>query len=176
MPQPQRQNSLPAAPGLPQRPSFGAPPVNAFQMQQMHHGNMQGPPTTAFNNMQPGRKGSIDLIQNGPNGQAPANIVVNMPQDKSSTLVAPHENGAGSSLTPAAGTKIEAKHEDAPTEKKSTEKKSKKDKEKETRMVYTDDETSPEEKMAKLPRYAFDPMGQGEIVRGDATTATVIAA
>ncbi|RAL60415.1 hypothetical protein DID88_000190 [Monilinia fructigena] len=33
---PNRPPSLPAAPGLPQRPSFGAPPVPSYQMQQLH--------------------------------------------------------------------------------------------------------------------------------------------
>lgn len=37
------------------------------------------------------------------------------------------------------------------------DKKGKKDKEKNTRMVYADTEVSPEEKMARLPRYAFVP-------------------
>lgn len=35
------------------------------------------------------------------------------------------------------------------------EKPSKKDKSKPTRMIYSDDTISPEEKMAQLPRYAF---------------------
>jgi hypothetical protein len=38
-----------------------------------------------------------------------------------------------------------------------TEKKSKKDKDKPLKMVYSNNEVSPEEKMAKLPRYAFVP-------------------
>ena len=38
------------------------------------------------------------------------------------------------------------------------EKKAKKEKEtKATRLIYSDDTVSPEEKMASLPRYAFDP-------------------
>jgi hypothetical protein len=37
------------------------------------------------------------------------------------------------------------------------DKKSKKDKEKNMRMVYADTEVSPEEKMARMPRYAFAP-------------------
>ena len=168
LPQPQRQNSLPAAPGLPQRPSFGAPPVNAFQMQQMHQGQMQGPPTTTFNNQQAESKVGFDGNQNGIHGQTTSSNIINPSQDKLSSLAAPHENGTGSSLVPSAETKAEAKSEDAPVEKKS-----KKDKEKETRMVYTDNETSPEEKMARLSRYAFNPRGREETVMGDATTATV---
>ncbi|KAJ5788505.1 Zinc finger BED-type predicted [Penicillium paradoxum] len=40
-----RYTGLPAASNLPQRPAFAAPPVNALQMQQMHHGHI--PPTPA---------------------------------------------------------------------------------------------------------------------------------
>ena len=60
------------------------------------------------------------------------------------------------------------------TEEASTEKKAKKDKEKGTRMMYSDNETSPEEKLAKLPRYAFVPDRKGETVLGDATTAAAV--
>ena len=52
----------------------------------------------------------------------------------------------------------------------STEKKSKKDKDN-VRLVYSDSEVSPEEKMAKLPRYAFDPKEREETVLGDPTAA-----
>lgn len=38
------------------------------------------------------------------------------------------------------------------------EKKSKKDKDKNMRMVYADTEVSPEEKLARMPRYAFVPV------------------
>ena len=54
---------------------------------------------------------------------------------------------AGESKAPAAKTS-------APAE----EKKSKKDKDK-SKLVYSDNEVSPEEKMAQLPRYAFVPAG-----------------
>lgn len=55
------------------------------------------------------------------------------------------------------------------------EKLSKKEKEKAkaTKLVFSDNETSPEEKMAKLPRYAFVPDKKGETVLGDAATASV---
>ena len=45
----------------------------------------------------------------------------------------------------------------ATEEPAAAEKKGKKDKEKNTRMVYADTEISPEEKMARLPRYAYVP-------------------
>lgn len=53
------------------------------------------------------------------------------------------ENGTPTEATPAA-------------EPAATEKKSKKDKDK-GRMVYSDPEYSPEERMAQMPRYAYIP-------------------
>lgn len=46
------------------------------------------------------------------------------------------------------------------------EKASKKDKGKPTRLVYSDNEVSPEEKLAKLPRYAFVPDRKEETTLG----------
>lgn len=46
------------------------------------------------------------------------------------------------------------KPEETPEEKPA---KKEKEKSKPTRLVYSDNETSPEEKMARLPRYAFVP-------------------
>ena len=65
---------------------------------------------------------------------------------------------------------------EAKAERPQTDKKGKKDKDKAIRLVYSDEEISPEEKMAKLPRYAFVPDGKGETVLGDATTAAVTGA
>lgn len=55
------------------------------------------------------------------------------------------------------------------------EKKAKKEKDKNTKMVYSDNEVSPEEKMAKMPRYAFVPGGKDETALVDATQAPPIA-
>ena len=63
------------------------------------------------------------------------------------------------------------KAEEQPGEKKA---KKEKEKEKAVKMVYSDNEVSPEEKMAKLPRYAFVPDGKGETVLADATTAAAV--
>jgi hypothetical protein len=56
----------------------------------------------------------------------------------------------------------------AKTEAPPPEKKSKKDKP--IRMVYSDDELSPEERMAKMPRYAFVPDGKIETPVAGAST------
>lgn len=54
---------------------------------------------------------------------------------------------------------LEAKNEVAPAKKEEDKIESKKDKDKlkATRLIYDDNEISPEEKMAKMSRYAFFP-------------------
>ena len=49
----------------------------------------------------------------------------------------------------------------------------KKEKAKPTRLVYSDSEVSPEEKMARLPRYAFVPLHKQETVLAEASTAAI---
>ncbi len=63
------------------------------------------------------------------------------------------------------GAEAAATGNDAPAEA-APEKKSKKDKDKSMRLVYSDNDTSPEEKMAKMPRYAFTPEKKEETVLG----------
>jgi hypothetical protein len=54
------------------------------------------------------------------------------------------------------------------------DKAAKKEKAKPTRLVYSDSEVSPEEKMARLPRYSFvRPPQKEETVLADATVAAV---
>lgn len=54
-----------------------------------------------------------------------------------------------------------------------TEKKSKKDKP--VKMIYSDNDMSPEEKMAQMPRYAFVPDGKTESALVDAATIPGVA-
>lgn len=54
-----------------------------------------------------------------------------------------------------------------------TEKKTKKDKP--VKMIYSDNDMSPEEKMAKMPRYAFVPDGNTETSLVDAATVPGVA-
>ncbi|MCJ1395771.1 hypothetical protein MMC18_008657 [Xylographa bjoerkii] len=173
LPLAQRSGSLPTAPGLPQRPSFAAPPVNAFQMQQMHQGQMPGTPTPSTN---------VQQNQANPRGNSPH--FVSGAGSSVSSLHAPHTTQDKSS-TPTVAPDVSILDDasknlslsENPTELKAgapqTEKKSKKEKEKETKMIYSDNETSPEEKMAKMSRYAFNPEGKEETVLGDASTAAV---
>ena len=61
--------------------------------------------------------------------------------------------------------KVEAKAEELQDEKKGK-------KEKNTKLIYSDNEVSPEEKMAQLPRYAFVPSGKEGNMEGDGATST----
>lgn len=62
------------------------------------------------------------------------------------------------------------KSEPKPEEKAEvTEKKTKKDKP--MKMIYSDNDVSPEEKMAKMPRYAFVPDGKIDIFLVESITA-----
>ena len=47
--------------------------------------------------------------------------------------------------------------EPATADRKEDKKAAKKDKDKSTKLIYSDNDISPEEKMAQLPRYAFVP-------------------
>ena len=47
----------------------------------------------------------------------------------------------------------------------------KKEKDKATRLVYSDNDTSPEERMARLPRYAYTPSQEEETVLGEVSPA-----
>ncbi|KAJ5545883.1 Zinc finger BED-type predicted [Penicillium frequentans] len=133
---PPRPGSLPIPSGLPQRPAFAAPPVNAQQMQQMHMGHpMAQPPVPSYSNGDAAR--ATPPIQSVNDTPGATNDVTEKPVD-------------------------------------GTEKPSKKDKAKPTRMIYSDQTVSPEEKMAQIPRYAFsrDRFTQ-ETVLGEIPDATV---
>lgn len=171
-PQRSLSDSLPPAPSLPQRPAFGVPHVNHFQMQQMHQGQIPGPSNLPINQQPPG---STLLPNNFPlqsnvtmqNSQQPGskeNAVGNLMTETSRHTQEPP------ALRPATETlqvsdnppekPAEAIPEKAigkPADEPSEEKKDKKDKSKASHLVYSDQDTSPEEKMAKLARYAFTP-------------------
>lgn len=136
-----RSGSLPTAPSLPQRPSFGAPQVNSYQMQQMHMGHPVSTP--------PGAP-SADKTPTPGAAQVSASI---------DDLVSGAAKEADQTPKPAEATE---------------EKPAKKDKSKQTRLVYSDNEVSPEEKMAGLPRYAFVPNRQGETTVETVPPSTIV--
>jgi hypothetical protein len=122
---PPRQNSLPSAPGLPQRPTFNAPHVSREQLAEMHSGNMGGGPAATPHESGANATSVDDLISGAAAQQAKKPSLSQHP-------------------TPT------------PAPEKEAEGVSKKSK-KVTRLVYSDQEVSPEEKMAQMPRYAFSP-------------------
>ncbi|KAJ5084652.1 hypothetical protein NUU61_009231 [Penicillium alfredii] len=136
---PSRPGSLPSASGLPQRPAFGAPPVNAQQMQQMHMGHPIPPtPTTAG-----------------------------------------HANGDTSKETGQVSSSVDdlisgAAKDAAAKGPEPSEKPAKKEKSKLMRMIFSDETTSPEEKMAQLPRYAFVPDRTAPTALGELPGAVVV--
>ncbi|RDW93524.1 putative C2H2 finger domain protein [Aspergillus mulundensis] len=139
-----RSGSLPSAPSLPQRPAVGAPQVNAYQLQQMHMGHPL--PTTAVPGVANGEK---------PEPTAFSSSV----DDLISGAAKQADLAAAATPKPAEGAE---------------EKPSKKDKSKQSRLVYSDNETSPEEKMAKLPRYAFVPDRRGETALQELPPSVVV--
>ncbi|EER29512.1 hypothetical protein D8B26_003934 [Coccidioides posadasii str. Silveira] len=141
---PPRPPSLPAAPGLPQRPSFSAPQVNSWQMQQMHHGQMPvQPPAPHIPGAEPGTETAavVDRLISEESKRAEELA------QRSTPTAAPEEAAEG--------------------------KPAKKEKAKSVRLVYSDSGISPEEKMARLPRYAYVPERKEETVLRDATTGAV---
>ena len=161
----QRPGSLPPAPGLPQRPALGAPPVNAFQMQQLHQGQLPVPPHPMMHSNQQSNPPTLPDATQKEHGQNVVNTSQELPKEVPLPAIpAPTtaEAKAPSAEPPAPEPKVETKTEEA------TDKKGKKEKEKDkgTKMVYSDNQISPEEKMAKLPRYAFVPYRKGETALG----------
>lgn len=81
---------------------------------------------------------------------------------------------AAAPVQPAAAAEATSTPVPEPTEKSEpAEKKSKKDKP--VKMIYSDNDMSPEEKMAQMPRYAFVPDGKTETALVDAATVPGVA-
>ncbi|PYH95053.1 hypothetical protein BO71DRAFT_449708 [Aspergillus ellipticus CBS 707.79] len=133
---PPRSGSLPTPPNLPQRPAVAAPPVNAYQMQQMHMGHAAPPGT----------------VNGGEKTETTTPIA---------TPVDDLISGAAKQADAAAGDKPKGEEK-------------KKDKSKQARLVYSDNETSPEEKMARLARYAYEPDRRGETALEELPAAAVV--
>ena len=192
---PARPASLPQAPGLPSRPSFsGSPggPTNAqFPMHQPppqqggwggqngwngpdHHNPAMSsaypPPNQGYND---------GHAANGSNGaskepddidemirQAELGI---KPIKKENSNLPPTPAPSAQAPTPAAPSS--AKKEATPEVAVKKEKKQKEI----PKMVYHDEEVSPEENMAKLPRYAFVPEKKDETTLVDANQVPGVA-
>jgi hypothetical protein len=136
-----KQNSLPSASNLPQRPAFNAPLVNQHQLQQMHHG--QVPPDLT---------GSHIMSVNGQASQSYLSTAAGAPDPSTSAAI---EELIANATREA--DKVENSLSGSQAQEKEKERKPKKEKDKNLRLVYSDNEVSPEEKMAQLPRYSFIP-------------------
>lgn len=150
-------------------------------MQQMHQGQLPGPPNQlpALQAAQSNQYGNpphdglvYDASQNGlPPQQAPqaqngsGNVFsmnqFQVQQETQDKLPISTAAPISQATIVAKDSKITEPAYEAPGEAKSGgtqgEKRPKKEKEKAIKLVYSDNETSPEEKMAKLSRYAFVP-------------------
>lgn len=126
---------------------MGAPQVNAYQLQQMHMGH----PVPAT--------GAPVAAANGEKPPGAEATPISSSIDDLISGAAKEADQAAASAAP-------------PTEEKPT----KKDKSKQSRLVYSDNETSPEEKMAKLPRYAIVPDRLGETALQEQVPAAVTGA
>ncbi|KAL9093071.1 MAG: hypothetical protein Q9165_004209 [Trypethelium subeluteriae] len=132
-----RQNNLTLAPGLPPRPAFGAPSVNAFEMQQLHHGHMPGQSSAPSQHVQqtPTQTPNPEMQKYlSETHQVPANTI--------------SPNGLASGTAQHSENATTSANQEAPRPDK-------KGQNKRTTMIYPDDEVSPEEKLSELPRYVF---------------------
>ncbi|CAD6500022.1 BgTH12-04127 [Blumeria graminis f. sp. triticale] len=178
---PSRPPSLPLAPGLPQRPSFGAPAVPSYQMQQLHQGPPQGGwsgngwkgqdqklsiPSTYHSHSQ-GYVGDLStnassledlvscaareaddidhMIRMAEAGIKPSKVLETAPTEPAQNNVEDHHKEL-----PEAVEKTDSENKNETIDKKQK-------KEKPIKMIYSDNILSPEERMAKMPRYAFVP-------------------
>lgn len=158
--------SLPNAPGLPQRPVFGAPAVNAFQFQQMHQGQIPAPSNhNPVPQYRPQDANANTVAQVAPSAQPQNQSIDEANASSLDDLIASASKqadvNAATTATPPIQSVAPLPGKDDTTEEKGAKKE--KEKPKSTRLVYSDNEISPEEKMALLPKYAFTP-GQKTVV------------
>ena len=106
--------------------------------------------------MQQLHQGQILASSNPSDAQVVAQSLTEQPmQPTQPTTMSAHASSIDDLISSAANdaNNAEATTADRKEEKKAT----KKDKDKSTKLVYSDNDISPEEKMAQLPRYAFVP-------------------
>lgn len=124
-------------------------------MQQMHQGQLPGPPNPTDNSLNSQQQNG----QIGGSGSAStASSLPAPPLSANATSLDDLVSGAAKDadkVAGAAGIKMGMPKIEEPTE----EKKGKKEKDKNMKLIYSDNEVSPEEKMAQMPRYAFAPSG-----------------
>jgi hypothetical protein len=145
-------------------------------MQQMHHG--QGGWTNGWNpSDQPGAQGyapnasSVDeLVSGAARGGDDIDEIIRMAE---AGIRPPKKVDSQAVPASAAQAQVPSAASEAPPAADATEKKPKKDKDKNVKMFYSDNEVSPEEKMARMPRYAFVPDGKDDTALVDAAQPAV---
>ena len=131
-------------------------------MQQMHQGQMAGPPNPSDHSYNAQQQIQQLATQNGgaqgiQQGKTPVpNLLLELPGVLSANASSLDDlvSGAAKDADKAAEVKSEVPKAE---ESKPEEKKGKKEKDKNMKLVYSDNDVSPEEKMAQMPRYAFAP-------------------
>lgn len=134
----------------------------------MHQGQLSGPPNPndhSYNSQQNAQQ-QVRLNGGPPGGgQAGPSALGPNPLPALPAILSPNASslddlvsGAAKDADKAAGV-VPAKNEAPKGKEPQEEKRSKKDKDKNMKLVYSDNDVSPEEKMAKMPRYAFTPSG-----------------
>ena len=160
--------NLPGVTGLPQRPVFpGAQSQGPFPSP-----HMQAPFQSSGGSLQ--APGESPMGQNGPRAGYPGSLTLSQNASVAPGTAASTTNGKTADPDKnaeaiAAAKKLAA---DASTEKKSNSKK-----DRSIKLVYSDKDISPEEKMAALPRYTFKREKKEETILGTVTASvTGIAA
>lgn len=176
------QSSLPPAPGLPARPSFDLPNFNRQDMQRMHTG--QAPPPGSPAARPHARPELEEHKKKAPASEWDVEAVLKEAKDEFKKDQAAQAMQAANSVAtpisanqtpvpaaqdtmqaPAAETLATPAAQDAPNPKK------KKTKASATKLVYSDNGTSPEEKMASWGKYAFKRSNDPVLVSGEVSGA-----
>ena len=128
----------------------------------MHQGQIPGPPNVPVNQTAPVSNMQQTIIPTQASAPLPNIRPVESKETSSDDVIsgAPlkhTEEVAVAANPPDDAPKAADKPSDRPAEEPAEEKKEKKEKSKASHLVYSDQNTSPEEKMARMPRYAFTP-------------------
>lgn len=159
-------------PGQPAAPGYGTPPP-PFAQQQSPPRDTSLPP----------RPGSLPTLAGLPQRPAFAAPPLNAQQMQQMHMGHPapptpasgYTNGGATQTPEQVSSSVDDLIASAAKEAAAPEKPAKKDKTKNTRMIYSDENTSPEEKMAKLPRYAFSRRAfQQETALGEIPASIVV--
>ena len=125
----------------------------------MHQGQLPGPPNPTNRSHLAQQQQGQNGAPGGPPGIGPLSDSLPAPSlPDNATSLDDLVSGAAKDADKVAVV-AETKSELAKIEEPAEGKKGKKEKDKNMKLIYSDNEVSPEEKMAQMPRYAFAPSG-----------------